>query len=1089
MKIKRIVSFITFLCMVICMLPCTSVFALENNNAYIDFSANESKYISTTDGESITDTAHPLYYETVTADGTSGRKISGSNSIFLKIDTNNFNPTKAAVVITYYDDASVESDFYVCYKNKNVTKKLKVRKAGTKSRWVTTSVFIDDIVFDGGLDYNSDIVITTMSTDIFSKIEVVDLSDSGMYVAKNITPTTVTDSRSGRTWQHMNLNGNPAIRPYVTAQSFNGEGTKFIFKSYYMSQAGSVNSSVYAMYEYDIYNGRAIFMDNNVETDAGTMSAVVTPSEVIYYGKADGFTWKMNWLTYQKEKTKAASYGVINATNDGEWVSGYGGEKNYVYRSNTVTGEVNTVNIDSAYANWTGNSHSSGKGHPMINPVYPDLFFFCHEGSTEYIPDRLWQANFATGDVYNMFVQVPYSSTVTAETSGHEIWSDDGEMMYWIKYTYGRNKGQSGMMRMDKFGSNREYINHDYNFWHCFPSSDHNFVVGDTNTATSNVAIVSTNTYKSWLIATFPVGWSHPNQPHPHISRNNYAVSWQVVHNGVTSIGWNTVRDITLNPKEKQIIPFGEDANIITCEGAVSETTLEAVDGIAYRKAASGKGIYVDILNTVAKSSNINVTVDFKYLDKGTNPIKIVCTAGVDAIGNLADRENKTKTVAKTNSGEQKQVSVDLGSINANDIGKFMSDLYFTTDGEDTYISDINVHATVVSGDAMYVTEKIYSVSDSEGDDQSGLCCTATHNMETYNNILYHVDDVEGWKAGGISEATVASAKSNGNSYVTYRYDGAWMYKNYTDANGETRTAFYAPKNYREIKMGGHQVNGNIYFRLLDDTITSDDKEVTITVDYVDLSGITVTYISTKGMSSFTIPGGNTKKWKSTSVTVYDAALSSINADTKLASGVDDIKLASNGNEMYVSGVTVSKKTVHNVPFASLSRGDTYYQRDNALGVIPCADVTNNGNAEGFARVIHVTYDELEEICDISMSALTTVEPGKTVTVNAPVFTRDSSKSYRTFVWQDSLKPINKAEEPITIRVDGSDNGMLVSFGQMPDYSDVFYNVFCDGKLMARTKKYGTVTLKDIQEIGHTYFVDVTDNLGKTLYRTKPIEY
>ena len=26
------------------------------------------------------------------------------------------------------------------------------------------------------------------------------------------------------------------------------------------------------------------------------------------------------------------------------------------------------------------------------------------------------------------------------------------------------------------------------------------------------------------------------------------------IGNGVTSIGWNTVRDITLNPKEKQII-------------------------------------------------------------------------------------------------------------------------------------------------------------------------------------------------------------------------------------------------------------------------------------------------------------------------------------------------------------------------------------------------------------------------------------------------------------------------------------------------------------------------------------------------------
>lgn len=50
----------------------------------------------------------------------------------------------------------------------------------------------------------------------------------------------------------------------------------------------------------------------------------------------------------------------------------------------------------------------------------------------------------------------------------------------------------------------------------------------------------------------------------------------------------------------------------------------------------------------MCKSTAIDVTLDVTYLDKGTNPINVVYTAGVTGIGDLANRENITKTIYRT---------------------------------------------------------------------------------------------------------------------------------------------------------------------------------------------------------------------------------------------------------------------------------------------------------------------------------------------------------------------------------------------------------------------------------------------------------
>ncbi len=883
------------------------------------------------------------YSEKVTEDGICARKIYQGNNMYFTADKTKFSGKKFLVMITYYDYGPDQANFRLIYTSTGGSEKtLTIRKTGMETKWKSVSFLIDDAEFSGKMKYGADLRIESGAFNAIAKFEIRDYSafshagTIGVY-----SSSKTTDNVSKREWEYLNFGGRPAIRPYVTAQGWNYEGTKFIFSSYNTMESTDesgnkttvANPNSFVLYEYDIVNNIVRQLDTGIYVSTDALNAVVTPDNFIYYAKADGYTWKMNWLTYEKEQTKAATYGTMNVTNDGKWISGYGGSGHLVYRQNTITGVQESLPINYAKNVWNSlNNNLNGKGHPMINPEYPHLLFFCHEGTTTIVPDRLWLANFATGDVYNMFVQAGAENNVnTQETSGHEVWSMDGEMMYWVKYTYNQNTGQSGLMRMDKHGSNREYLNGDYKFWHCFPSADHNFVVGDTNDTPTKVVIVNTNTYKPTVLASFNnESTSHPNQPHPHISYNSYSASWQFMKNGVTCIGWQVVRDITAHTVSRQVVDFGDDAEIITTSGTPSETTTYSTQGVTYRKAASGKGIYVNIKDSVCKSTNAKVKLSVSYLDNGTLPIKIIYTSGVNSRSSLAVRDDKSVTIARGNTNKLKTTTLDLGYINCNDAGKFMSDICFTTDSGETYISAVDVIydapiETQLAGEQISIEAK-----SGYADISKGLQCASSATYgDTYENTLYHVDDTDGWQAAGITQETVDAAKAKGYLYVTKQVDGAWKYSTVTDNAGSTRDAYFAPSNYRQ--NGSYKtISGNVYFYVTNDTVTENDNNITFTVNYLDKSDIIVTYPSSQGLSNFTIKGTGSNLWKQANVTVNDAKLSATNTKTGLATQAEDIKLESRGAEMYISGVAVSKSATD--ANASIYTQKIMYQGNALMG-------------------------------------------------------------------------------------------------------------------------------------------------------------
>ena len=504
------------------------------------------------------------------------------------------------------------------------------------------------------------------------------------YIPRPCPKTLIQDSVTGWNYWYVNFNGKKMIRPYVTQQGWNYDGTKFVFG----------NDGTGAMYEYDVVNETVKFLDHT-PNDGSYLNAIVTPDDKIIYTNGSSETWMMDWKTYKKKYLSSTWYGTMAATNDGKWLSGYGGSSNMLYRTNTETGETDTLEIPKDILDrWKTYPVSAGKGHPMINPVYPELYFFCHEGTTTGIPDRLMLGNFDTSEVYNMFVQAgPENSPETRETSGHEVWSMDGTMMYWVKYTYTSNLGQSGLMRTDKYGKTREYINGDFAHWHCYPSSDHNWVAGDTNLG--QIALVNTNTYESWYIAKFNMfSHTHPYQPHPHINYGNTMVSWQMVDSSnMLGVGFADISHLTANPRKNERLPLDDKITLIVNEQSDYMAYETEFDGERCFEVKQDNKIFIDVNDDYMFEDDASIKLEVTYLDYGKQPIQLKYTqVDPDDRMTLANRENVVLNAPEKADVKQWKTAVfDVKGASLTNRGQHQSDFMLHSPLSQMLIKNIRV--------------------------------------------------------------------------------------------------------------------------------------------------------------------------------------------------------------------------------------------------------------------------------------------------------------------------------------------------------------------------------------------------------------
>lgn len=510
--------------------------------------------------------------------------------------------------------------------------------------------------------------------------------ESSMYTSPvKVEKRKIHDTEVNRDYWYMNINGSMAVRPYVTSQHWKSDGSKFIIS----------NNTHGMMYEYDV-NTEMLRKLDDTALDSGALEAMVTPYDKIFYRKHNGKDYYlMDWNTYETHKVgelpDGVTTGVPSVTNDAKYATTYwiqakepadylNGVNRYriIPRLDLETGEWDT-SITHEFDSTPDFPHV---GHPNINPENPDLLMFCHEGTTQYIHDRIWLADVKTKEQRVLFKQAKLSDELTGETTGHEIWAKDGQSVFFVKYYIpSQNIGQQGVVRVNLDGE-REYINNDYRYWHCYPSADNNWVAADTqNGSFSEIVLINTNTYESHRLAKFKTlnNPQHPYQPHPVISYDGHYVSWQMIdENGMLGVGWADISEFTKDAKTLGHKQLSEDVTIFTGKDSVSDTEEITDNGEVYYRAEPGNGVYCDIAEKADPTEAKKVTLRITYLDNGRQPLSLYYTSNWKSDAELANRENKSIKIERTNTRKWKTCEITIDDMNLGNAGKFKTDFYIT---------------------------------------------------------------------------------------------------------------------------------------------------------------------------------------------------------------------------------------------------------------------------------------------------------------------------------------------------------------------------------------------------------------------------
>ena len=427
------------------------------------------------------------------------------------------------------------------------------------------------------------VIWITVAALMFSAGVTAVASDTNMANDK-----VIIDPISGRTYHCVTLPASGAPtgftnweRPYFTQNHWCKDGVRFVARSRvgtdtgwlfeYNTQTNQYRRLVKAGANFYMVNDHLYYVDsaqksiryldmNNYET---TKVADFPQSGVNTNTPIGTLRGEPGMLHVTNDESKlSAEWGEGDQAIDYAWsADSNNGAGGYTWRNRRIPIlDIKTGQWDTRF------SHEFDQPYPllthvMINPVYHNLVFFCHEGTTQYIPDRLWRLDTATGEQRNIFKQHSLANGMTGEPSGHESWTADGEHLVFVKYTRNSNLGQSGIVRMEKDGSNVEYINGDYAYWHCSANADNRWIVADTQepleddptlqnapgikSGMTDIVMIDSKTSKSYSVARVKIGGTHPWQPHPAFSPDGTKISWQMVdETGALAIGWMDVADM-----------------------------------------------------------------------------------------------------------------------------------------------------------------------------------------------------------------------------------------------------------------------------------------------------------------------------------------------------------------------------------------------------------------------------------------------------------------------------------------------------------------------------------------------------------------
>lgn len=505
---------------------------------------------------------------------------------------------------------------------------------------------------------------------------------------------TITENATGQTYYYMNIMDIPTLRTYVTAQGWNSDGTGFIC-GFDTGELFFYNTETQMLHYIDkCYN----------LTDR--LNAIMGTDDYIYYPKIDdeGYCgiYKVN------SKVAPAKPELVGRRKD-----------RYTFVTPHISNDCKYLSVDlevpglgtcvSRYSveedEWIEYHkefpYSDSLTHVLINPGYPDLFCFSHELSgvdAYHMLDRMWQVDLSTGEeAENVYRQGAREDGQVMQGASHELWSNNGEYVYYINIEMGRgnNVGLSpSSVRYNKDGTHRQYFfdytASDHQDKHLFPSGDDRFIVADGNVIT----LISQETHERFPISM--VEWNgqlnHPYHAHPVVARNKYVVNWGAMNNvGMLGIKWFDFTELAKTQAEGGRYEAGENIERISYQGLDSESSEVNYKGRKAIVAEKARSVYLDISDELIDTANGKLKLSFDYYDNGALPIKISYTSGVEEDNDRWRVYDNFKTVKRTNSNKWKTCEILIDSGNFENIGKHFSDIKITGSPANLYISDLSV--------------------------------------------------------------------------------------------------------------------------------------------------------------------------------------------------------------------------------------------------------------------------------------------------------------------------------------------------------------------------------------------------------------
>ena len=165
--------------------------------------------------------------------------------------------------------------------------------------------------------------------------------------------------------------------------------------------------------------------------------------------------------------------------------------------------------------------------HIMICPTDKDCLYFCHEGTTQYISNRLWMWDKQKGSRLLVKQRIDEDCHL-ADCLGHECWCRDGKGLYYIKYpVFGKAPYGIAYVAKDVEAAVPDVRYSKYRYWHVCVSPDGKKLASDTIERESGVCVIDIETGEEKCLLHTGPDRSDPTHPHPCFSPSSRRLCFQ----------------------------------------------------------------------------------------------------------------------------------------------------------------------------------------------------------------------------------------------------------------------------------------------------------------------------------------------------------------------------------------------------------------------------------------------------------------------------------------------------------------------------------------------------------------------------------